>query len=73
MRGAEESRSYAKQLNMAALPLKLLRLMQICSLSFFNPFWLMLGLQNISIQFRGFSVRGREKLEDVAEVIDTMH
>lgn len=58
---------------------KLLRLMQICQLRFFNPFWLMLGLQNISIQFRGFSVREREKQivlfsgiweDDLAEMMD---
>lgn len=53
--------SSANQLNIAVLPLKLLRRMQICQLRFLNPFWLMLGLQDISIQFRGFYVRERER------------
>lgn len=61
LQGARESLSYAKQLNTAALPWKPLRLMQLCLLRFFNPFWLMLGLHNMSIQLRGFSVRERQK------------
>lgn len=53
--------------------------MQICQLRFlFNPLWLMLGLQNICIQFRGSSVREKRQIVlflgmlegDLAEMID---
>lgn len=59
--GTRENHSYGNQLNIAALPLKLLRLVQIYQLRFFNPFWFILGLQNTSIQFRDFFVCEREK------------